>query len=394
MRPKVAVLKTSPETVMEDYGRLMRMAGYEESLGDSARICLQADISWDLWYPACSTTPWQLEGVLKALADDGRAVDSIVSAGDCPGSAGGGRGLMNNGLAAAAGKYGLSFSRGGDDPAERVRHEPGVELRALADVFGDGGLSIPGTLMGSSLILMPTLKTHALTMTSGAVRSAAAGLLDGHCPAAQGSMHEVLVDLLAIRQELHAGLFAVMDGTFCGDGPGPRALMPYEKDYIIAGSDLVAVDAVAARMMGFDPMGIGYIRMAHERGLGCGEIAGIDVEGADIREVDFHFQGPSGAQPHGGLGRPFKKLTGMPPAGGKLATRAYFDYFWYPWVGWPRLSRMAETKWGQMLQGYLPEGAGLESQGPGKSPLIAAAAAALLGMGAFRRVMSLARGEG
>ena len=60
--------------------------------------------------------------------------------------------------------------------------------------------------------------------------------------------HETLVDLLALQQEIHSGIFAVMDGTLCGNGPGPRTMEPVEKDYMLAGSDQVAIDAVAAKI--------------------------------------------------------------------------------------------------------------------------------------------------
>jgi uncharacterized protein (DUF362 family) len=47
-------------------------------------------------------------------------------------------------------------------------------------------------------------------------------------------------------------------------------MTPHVKNYILASGDVVAIDAVAAKMMGFDPLSIKFIRLAHERGLGCG----------------------------------------------------------------------------------------------------------------------------
>ena len=61
------------------------------------------------------------------------------------------------------------------------------------------------------------------------------------------------MDLLAIQKEIHTGLFAVMDGTTAGNGPGPRLMMPVEKNVILASADQVAIDAVSAKLMGFDP---------------------------------------------------------------------------------------------------------------------------------------------
>src|SRR5437762_14328688 len=68
---KVAVLRTSPETVVEDYGRLMDLAGYRQALPFSAQTCLRINISWHVYMPACSTTPWQMHGVIEKLRTAG-----------------------------------------------------------------------------------------------------------------------------------------------------------------------------------------------------------------------------------------------------------------------------------------------------------------------------------
>ena len=68
---KVAVLKTSPQTVLEDYAKLMDLAGYRSALPKDRETILKVNISWQTWYPACSSTPWQLEGVIRKLQVDG-----------------------------------------------------------------------------------------------------------------------------------------------------------------------------------------------------------------------------------------------------------------------------------------------------------------------------------
>ncbi|MFQ6092785.1 MAG: DUF362 domain-containing protein, partial [bacterium] len=70
-RSKVAVLKTRPETVLEDYGRLMHLAEYERFVDKGKETLLKINISWHRYFPACSTTPWQLEGVVRTLLADG-----------------------------------------------------------------------------------------------------------------------------------------------------------------------------------------------------------------------------------------------------------------------------------------------------------------------------------
>src|SRR3954454_16362935 len=65
-RAKVAIVRTSPATVLEDYHRVMNLAGYQEVVDKSADTGLKVNISWHFFYPASSTTPWQLEGVTRA----------------------------------------------------------------------------------------------------------------------------------------------------------------------------------------------------------------------------------------------------------------------------------------------------------------------------------------
>ena len=64
---KVAVLRTTPETVVQDYARLMDLAGYRETIKFDAQTCLRINISWHVYMPACSTTPWQMHGVIDKL---------------------------------------------------------------------------------------------------------------------------------------------------------------------------------------------------------------------------------------------------------------------------------------------------------------------------------------
>lgn len=68
---KVAVLRTAPSTVLEDYGAVMRLAGFRDHLSPAQDTLIKLNLSWTKFFPACSTPPWQLEGVVKALLDAG-----------------------------------------------------------------------------------------------------------------------------------------------------------------------------------------------------------------------------------------------------------------------------------------------------------------------------------
>ncbi len=136
---------------------------------------------------------------------------------------------------------------------EWIRYEPKGKIRVLNQIFPKG-IFIPKRLVGENIIHLPSMKTHVFTTMTGAMKNAFGGLLHEKRHWTHSVIHETLVDLLTIQKEIHTGIFAVMDGTIAGDGPGPRCMVPYVKDYILASGDQVAIDAVASKMMGFEPM--------------------------------------------------------------------------------------------------------------------------------------------
>ena len=133
-----------------------------------------------------------------------------------------------------------------------VTIEPKAKLLVLDRIFGE--VRVPEVMIGSNVVHLPTVKTHVYTTMTGAMKNAFGGLLRENRHWAHTDIHATLVDLLAVQKEIHSGMFAVMDGTICGDGAGPRAMIPVVKDYVLASDDMVAIDAVSAWLMGFDPM--------------------------------------------------------------------------------------------------------------------------------------------
>lgn len=359
-KSKVAVLKSTPETVLEDYGKLMRLADYQDYLPKDTETLLKINVSWQVWYPACSTTPWQLEGVIKTLLEDGYSRDCLIGAHNRTVVVDDRVGEINNRHKLVTDRHGIATVHLNEPPVRWVRYEPKTPMLVLDKVYPQGIL-IPEMFAGKNIIHLPTMKTHVFTTTTGAMKNAFGGLLAENRHWTHSVIHETLVDLLAIQKEIHPGLFAVMDGTFAGDGPGPRAMVPHVKDYILASADCVAIDAVAARMMGFDPMSLDYIRLAHERGLGCGDIRKIDVVGDDIMGVSFGFHGKqetfaSRGQKliyHGPL-KPLENILLRSPIAGWsfLASRAYYDGLWFPMVGKKRVAEMKRTPWGRLFDTY------------------------------------------
>ena len=356
---RVAVLKTTPETVLDDTKRAMELAGAREVLSPDLKTILKINISWQHYYPACSTTPWQLDGVIRALRDWGHSAENLIPAQNRTVVVDPKPGADANKHTAVLHKYGIHPVWLYEPEVEWFYYEPKGRMLALTDIFPEG-IYIPRLFVGTNAIHLPTLKTHVFTTMTGAMKNAFGGLLDDRRHWCHAQIHESLVDLLRIQKEIHPGLFAVMDGTICGNGPGPRAMEPVQKDYLLASADQVAIDATAARMMGFDPMKLDFIRLAHENGLGVGDPGEIEVLGEDISGVNFHFHvGDTFASRgqkaiyHGWLKFAERLLLRSPIVPWSyLASNIYHNLYWYRVKGRKRVRAALKTPWGKLFQTY------------------------------------------
>jgi hypothetical protein len=247
-----------------------------------------------------------------------------------------------------------------DKDAEWITYEPKRKLLVLDKVYEKRGIRIPKALLGKNIIHLPTVKTHVFTTITGAMKNAFGGLLHFDRHWTHAVIHDTLSDLLMIQQDIHPGIFAVMDGTIAGEGPGPRAMIPHEKNVILASGDSVAMDAISARLQGFDPLSLRFISRAHELGLGVGDPREIDVVGDDISGVSFNFvQGDTFASRgqkaiyHGFL-KPFEHLLLRTPIvpWAYAASRLYHDAYWYNVVGKKRIQGLGESQWLKLFEAY------------------------------------------
>jgi len=358
-KPIVAVLKTRPETVLEDYVRLGELAGLASALDNKKQTILKDNISWHLPFPGANTVPWQLEGTIKSLKaaglDDLAAVHNNTVVTD---PYVGGRLLK---LKPLYEKYGIT-ERYNNDPNDLkwIVYKPKAKMLVLDRIFPEG-IKIPEFFQDKNIVHLPTLKTHIYTTTTGAMKNAFGGLLNTKRHYTHSVIHKTLVDLLNIQKEIHPGLFAFMDGTTAGSGPGPRTMIPHVKNYILASSDQVAIDAVAAKMMGFDPMSIEFIRVAHEAGLGSGRIDEIEVVGEDISGLNFGFKvGDNVASKVGDVFwfsplKIFQRLLFHTPLVYifVFGSAFYHDKLWYPFKGKKIFNNWLETtEWGELFKKY------------------------------------------
>jgi len=362
-KSKVAVLYTTPETVIQDYERLFELAGGRQALSPSATTILKDNITWHFPMPAANTTPWQLEGTILALRNAG--FNDLVCVQNQTVVTDAFKGEDLNGYVPIFKHYDIpakyNFRK---EDMTWVPFKPKTKMLALDHIYPEG-INIPDYFFGKNIVHLPTVKTHIYTTTTGAMKNAFGGLLSKYRHYTHTWIHETLVDLLAIQKEIHPGIFAVMDGTTSGNGAGPRMLIPTVKNVILASADQVAIDAVAAKLMGFDPLSIKYIRLAHEQGLGIGDPREIELVGDDVSGVNWNFS--VGKTFHNFLAwlswygptRVFQKLIFRTPF---VIVPTFIGEMEQDQMFWPLKYKAVaekwreETTWGKMFQEYQKQG--------------------------------------
>jgi uncharacterized protein (DUF362 family) len=318
---------------------------------------LKLNLSWTKYFPACSSQPWQVEGVIKTLIEDGFSKEKLLPVENKTVVTDPVRGAVNNKWMPVLNKYGLNFTP--LTQVEWIKYEFKDKLLKLNQIFPEG-IEIPKMFPGKNVIHLPTLKTHGHSQTTGAIKNSFGGLLKEARHYAHKYIHEVLVDLVIMQKELHPGIFAVMDGTVCGDGAGPRTMIPRIENFVLASSDSVSIDAVAAKMMGYNPMDISYLRMCDDMNLGAANPENIEILGEDISDVNFGFTTKRSFVIWGDqmLRKGFLRFLEKPLLHSPLivwapfASNLYHDYLWYPTIGKKRIRDFMETEWGKLFQKY------------------------------------------
>jgi uncharacterized protein (DUF362 family) len=354
---RVAVVRTRPETVVADYARVMDLAGYRNTLSRDRDTLVKLNLSWTKYFPSCSSQPWQVDGVIGKMLADGFSRSRLIPIENKTVVTNPREGCRNNRWESVLKKHGLAFQPLTEVDWQVYRFTS--PLLKLNEIFPEG-IQIPAIYPGRQILHLPTVKTHGHAVMTGAVKNSFGGLLREVRHYAHKYMHEVLVDLLYMQRELHPAVFTVMDGTVAGDGAGPRTMIPRVKNLILAATDSVAIDAIAARLMGFDPLSIPFLRMAHERGLGIADPSYIELIGDDVSRENFGFQTRKSLVIWGdqmirkGFLRPLERILLHSPlmVWAPFASNVYHDMMWYPTIGRSRIREFMRTEWGQLFRKY------------------------------------------
>jgi len=137
-----------------------------------------------------------------------------------------------------------------------------------------------------AIISLPVMKTHDQGQATLSLKNLKGLVTDEDKRRIhQLGMFEGAVDLVAH----FAPVFTVVDGLIGQEGMGPLCGLPVKLGLVLAGADLVAVDATAGRIMGFEAEEVPITRAAAARGLGVLDAAAIEVVGEPLASVQRRF---------------------------------------------------------------------------------------------------------
>lgn len=352
MKSRVAIVAARPERVLEDYDRLFRLLGQDFAPPVQDGLLLVLDCPSAYFIPGASSPPWQLDGAVGALTAAGYAPGDLVPviAGDRDAQATGRHCRYQRVLRARD----LELRTLAGEPARLLR--PRTRLRRLARFFPDG-IPVARLLVGRDALLLPTLRGDRREPAGGAVAVAPTAVVQRRLPPAWCDEAEVRADVLALRRELHPRLAALLDLTVVGFGAKIGSLQSVAVHLLLASTDPVALDAVAVRLLGYDPLAVDYLRACHERSLGTALPGEITLLGQpELLANGPRFCDPARARmaPTADFRRQLTPLLQTLPAAGRFDRwrRHAADRMMWLGYGRRRLRRFAASPWGRLFDSY------------------------------------------
>ncbi len=150
-------------------------------------------------------------------------------------------------------------------------------------------LRLPRTVLDADYFInIPKVKTCARTLVTLGIKN-----LYGIFQRKQkGRLHKHLNDILPFLAKTVRNDLIIADGLNCMEGNGPVIGNLLCLDMIVAGSNLVSVDSILSRIMGFDPEDIPHIANSAKAGVGPIDLSEIDVVGDDWASYVRSFEPP------------------------------------------------------------------------------------------------------
>ncbi len=278
MRPAVvSVVRVEPQgdarsAVLHAVEEAMERAEWRLHVPRGVAVAIKPNLGWDLFLPGAVTSPWVIEGVARLLRGWAGKLflvesDQVVVHVD--------KAFAYSRLGPLCERYEMEWVN--------MTHEPLVRVtvpnpRVLAEI------EVPRLLREALLVTVPVMKTHNKTVITGALKNQW-----GCLPMFRHQYHLVLDAALADINQVARPAFAVMDATVALEGNSPKSGLPRVVDRVLASPDPVALDALAARIMGFDPAAIGHLAECEAAGLGTRNLQRIEVRGEQVSSLNLRF---------------------------------------------------------------------------------------------------------
>lgn len=271
MSSKVSVIKVK-EDVQSAVQEAMEKTQWRQFITQGANVSLKPNLGFDLFLPGSVTSPWVLEGVIQTIQDYVNKIYLVES----------GQILVNvekafrqTRMDKLCEKYKVKWINMSKGSFRKVKLENGLVLKEV---------EVPELLFQTELITIPVMKTHDKTVITGAIKNQWGCLRE-----LRHSYHLVVNEALVDINSIVKPKFAVLDATVCLEGNAPKSGRPKVVDLILASSDIVAVDTIAAKIMGFEPDKIKSITNCAKAKLGQCELDKIEILGEDINKINLNF---------------------------------------------------------------------------------------------------------
>lgn len=149
-------------------------------------------------------------------------------------------------------------------------------------------IAIPKAFIEANVVInVPVMKTHdSLEVTLGLKNMK--GILQTRDKKRfhKWGLAQSIVDLNHIAKPD----LTILDATVAMEGSGPAAGDPVNLGLLLASKDVVAIDAIALEIMGFGLDEVDYIALASQEGIGCADLAAIEIEGESLESVKRPFK--------------------------------------------------------------------------------------------------------
>ncbi|MCD6383632.1 MAG: DUF362 domain-containing protein [Thermoplasmata archaeon] len=276
-RPAVYIGRLEKESSNEAFMKALDAIGWRNIIKSDDTVAVKYNGCHYVYLPGLNTTPEFLGDVVSILKD--RAADVVVVEADL-------QRFSADYVYEKAGYRKVIEGAGGrfvnltKDRMVEVEM-PGAHWKRR---------KMPKTLVEADrFISMPVLKTHKLWNLSLGIKNQFGCVPEADRVKYQKYLPQVLYDFNAFLKPA----ITIFDGYIGLEGDGPIAGIPKKVGVVIAGTNIIAADSVAAAVMGFDPLSSELIKYSHERGLGPVKLEEIDLKGLKIEVVAKRFRGPS-----------------------------------------------------------------------------------------------------